>query len=303
MRDELSDTGFLLSVCVVTYNQEKYIDKCLQSIVDQLVDFDLEILVSDDGSTDKTREIVLDFHRRYPLLIKPIFREKNIGPYENFVETHRAANGDYIAHMDGDDYMLPGKLQIQKDYLDKNIDCNIVWHKMRIVDFDDVEIYQSMPSKSFNCEKKFYKKHIIQYIAIGHNSSTMYRNLTPRFESPGFEVVDYFANVFNVRDGYAKILGGEVYGVYRKGVGISSAGDKTRRILSKCFSYFVKKYPKYRLQVNTAALVYLLADLKNGRKSFLIFVNVWLKTFHPLSIFNFIINYGFIKNFNKGDVK
>ena len=50
-----------VSVCVVTYNQEKFIEQCLQSIVDQEANFDFEVLVADDCSTDRTREIIKIF--------------------------------------------------------------------------------------------------------------------------------------------------------------------------------------------------------------------------------------------------
>ena len=50
-----------VSICVVTYNQEKFIGQCLQSIVDQVVNFDIEVIVADDCSTDGTRDIIKDF--------------------------------------------------------------------------------------------------------------------------------------------------------------------------------------------------------------------------------------------------
>lgn len=54
--------------------------------------------------------------KKYPDIIKPVFRDKNVGITENIKEIYFVANGEYIAHMDGDDYALPGKLQIQADF-------------------------------------------------------------------------------------------------------------------------------------------------------------------------------------------
>lgn len=68
-----------LSVCVITYNQKEYIRQCLQSIVDQETDFDFEVIVGDDCSTDGTRAIVQEFARRYPKVVKPIFSEEYWG--------------------------------------------------------------------------------------------------------------------------------------------------------------------------------------------------------------------------------
>ena len=123
----MSTQEIKVSVCVVTYNQERYIAECLQSLVDQETNFNFEVIVSDDCSTDRTPEIIKDFQRRYPNIIKPILHKKNMGAYKNFIFVHKQAKGKYVAHMDGDDYALPGKLQIQADYLDHNAECNIVW--------------------------------------------------------------------------------------------------------------------------------------------------------------------------------
>src|SRR5690606_24412380 len=81
-------------------------------------------------STDNTREIIKEFVKAYPKIIRVILHKNNIGPYQNYLFAHKEAIGRYIAHMDGDDYSLPGKLQNQVSFLDDNPDCNIVWHPM-----------------------------------------------------------------------------------------------------------------------------------------------------------------------------
>ena len=80
-----------VSVCVLTYNQEKYIRQCLQSIVDQKTDFKFDLIVSDDCSTDSTRAIVQEFEERYPNIVKPILHKKNIGAYKNYFSAHQQA--------------------------------------------------------------------------------------------------------------------------------------------------------------------------------------------------------------------
>lgn len=118
-----------VSVCVITYNHERFIGDCLQSIVDQETGFDVEVIVGDDCSTDKTREIILDFERKYPGKIRPVFQDVNIGSgCNNYRVVHRLARGEYIAHMDGDDMMEPGKLQLQSDFLDQHAECSMVVH-------------------------------------------------------------------------------------------------------------------------------------------------------------------------------
>jgi glycosyltransferase involved in cell wall biosynthesis len=109
-----------VSVCVITYNQARYIGECLQSIVDQQTSFRFEILVADNGSQDGTTGIVEGFARRYPQLVRPILRGSKISGSANYVLVHDQACGQYVVHMDGDDRALPGKLQRQSDVLDQN---------------------------------------------------------------------------------------------------------------------------------------------------------------------------------------
>lgn len=288
-----------VSVCVVTYNQENYIRQCLQSIVDQETDFKFDVIVSDDCSTDGTRAIVHDFSVKYPGIVKPIFHEKNIGAYKNFVFVHQQATGEYIAHVDGDDYCLPGKLQAQADLLDRTPNCNIVFHRVLIERADSGIDYVRAHKKSKFYEREFDRAAIIQLMAIGTNSSKMYRRSVRDFLLPDFDVIDYFVNVEQVGSGVACFAGYKPYGVYRQGIGIASTGTRTREILADCFEYFYCKYPEHRLQINTAALTYFLVDFKNRRKTWRMFFKVWIKTLHLLSVFNLICNLRFINQMNK----
>lgn len=119
-----------VSVCVVTYNQEKYIAECLDSLVSQETDFKFEIIVGEDCSTDGTRAIVQQYVDRYPDIVKPIFHKNNVGAVENIKQVYLAAKGKYIAHLDGDDMALPTKLQKQFDIMEKNPQAIICSHKV-----------------------------------------------------------------------------------------------------------------------------------------------------------------------------
>lgn len=285
-----------VSVCVITYNHEKYIRQCLQSIVDQETNFNFEVIVGEDCSTDGTRAIVQEFAERFPDIVKPIYQKKNIGGgVNNFLSVHRAARGEYIAHVDGDDYCLPGKLQAQSDLLDNDISCNIVFHRMLVMKPTGEISEGALFDVNNIAEMHFDRSAIIQYMAIGLHSSKMYRKSVRDYELPNFDVMDYFVNVEQVGDGVARFVGHKNYGVYRVGGGIAATGVRSRKALANCLEYFYEKYPKCRLQVNTAALTYFLADLSNLRKTWRMFFVVWLKTFHIYSIVNFVRSFKFIK--------
>lgn len=116
-----------LSVIVLTYNLEKYIGKCLDSVVQQKVNFDYEIVICDDGSSDQTVDILREYAKHYTN-IKLFVNTINLGFSGNFCKSVSLCSGDYIAYFDGDDIMLPNKLQKQVDFLDSNPRCSIVAH-------------------------------------------------------------------------------------------------------------------------------------------------------------------------------
>lgn len=116
-----------VSVCIVAYNHGRYINDCLASVIGQHVDADLEVLVGDDCSTDQTRQIISAYAERYPGLVFPVFHDKNIGGSNNYQHLVSKATGDYIAHLDGDDYWLPGKLAAQVRFLEANPGCTAVY--------------------------------------------------------------------------------------------------------------------------------------------------------------------------------
>lgn len=281
---EMIEKKLKVSVCVVTYNQENYIRQCLQSIVDQETDFDFEVIVADDCSTDNTRAIIQSFVENYPGVLKPVFHEKNIGAYKNFLYVHAQAAGKYIAHMDGDDYALPGKLDIQAKFLDENIECNVLFHRMNIlyvsngILLEDLTDIQRIPKGGYT------RSDILRHISVGANSSKMYRAAVRVTEHPEFNIVDYFETVEQVGEGRACYVNDRPYGVYRAGIGIASSGSATRLALCNSFLYFANKYPKDRKNVNAAALLLFLADLKNKRPTWVDFFTIWLKTFHLMSI-------------------
>ncbi len=73
----------LVSVRTVTYNHEKFIAKCLESILMQPTNVTFEVVIGEDCGTDRTREIVLDYEKKYPDKIRVLTSERNVGPARN----------------------------------------------------------------------------------------------------------------------------------------------------------------------------------------------------------------------------
>lgn len=122
-----------LSVCTICYNHEKFIAQALDSFLCQRVNFDFEIIVFDDASTDNTAAILKSYAERYPEKIKLHLRADNVGMIPNFVEAISSCKGQYVALCEGDDYWIdPLKLQLQVDLLDQNPDIAISFHRARL---------------------------------------------------------------------------------------------------------------------------------------------------------------------------
>jgi glycosyltransferase involved in cell wall biosynthesis len=128
-----------LSVCTITYNHGKYIEKAIEGFLSQQTDFEFEIIISDDCSTDNTLQIIEQYASKYPEKFRIIRHEKNIGMIPNFKEAIDACTGEYVAICEGDDYWINSqKLQRQVDILDSNPEYSICFHKAQLL-FDGVE--------------------------------------------------------------------------------------------------------------------------------------------------------------------
>jgi glycosyltransferase involved in cell wall biosynthesis len=120
-----------VSVCIITYRQEKYIGAAIEGALMQQTTFPVEILVGDDDSPDNTRAIIRDYAARYPGRVRPVLHEKNLGQFGlfNTLETYKLARGEYIAAIDGDDYWTdPLKLQKQVEFMDAHPDFSACFH-------------------------------------------------------------------------------------------------------------------------------------------------------------------------------
>lgn len=101
-----------VSACITSYNQSAFLVEAIESILAQTMK-PAEILVVDDASTDESPAIISAYANRYPELIRPILRERNLGVAATFNEGLASAAGDYLSYLAGDDRWLPGKLELE----------------------------------------------------------------------------------------------------------------------------------------------------------------------------------------------
>jgi len=203
-----------VSVCVITYNHENYIRKCLQSIVDQEVNFDFEVIVGDDGSTDGTRAIVQEFADKYPNMIRAVLHERNVGATKNYLNVHGLARAELVCHCDGDDYWLPKKLKIQVEFMENHPGCNLSGHRMYHIGDSGVLTEDGRG----NCDGLRSIMNISAFYEHGNflpHSSTMYRASNGRVPNVVGETIDYLTNIWRVGDGEIGFIK-QYLGVYRR---------------------------------------------------------------------------------------
>jgi glycosyltransferase involved in cell wall biosynthesis len=117
----------LISVIIPSYNRANTVGQTIESIINQQVDADIEIVIGDDCSTDNAREVLQQYKELYPDIIRLFFWEKNIGLGANWASCVKECRGKYICNCDNDDYWHnPSKLQLQLDYMENHPDSNIL---------------------------------------------------------------------------------------------------------------------------------------------------------------------------------
>lgn len=124
----------LVSVRVVTYKHEKYIAQCLEGLLMQRATFPFEVVVGEDCSPDRTREIVMAYQAKYPDVLRVITSETNVGGMKNAMRVQQACQGKYHAFCEGDDYWIdPLKLQKQVDFMEAHQEVSLCFHNLVIM--------------------------------------------------------------------------------------------------------------------------------------------------------------------------
>lgn len=163
-----------VSVLIVTYRHEAFITQAVEGVLAQHTDFPVEILISEDCSPDRTREIVIDLQRRHPDTIRLFLSERNQNDNAVITRAWEAARGQYIAILDGDDYWTdPHKLQKQVDFLERHPEVFVCGHAMSVVDETGRELE---PSQFDIHEDRSFSREDLAAGAFLPISSVLFRN-------------------------------------------------------------------------------------------------------------------------------
>lgn len=263
--------NIMVSIWCITYNHEPYIRDAIESFLDQKTNFQYEIIIHDDASTDNTANIVREYEIKYPTMIHGVYQienqyKKNL-PDTEWVQKIQRENckGKYIAWCEGDDYWIdPYKLQIQIDYMDMHPECVMTVHNAINIDCKSGDI---KARDSFGSEEDLTAEQVILQ-PKGHmpTASIVYRKEISEMDGFFLEVGigDYPVELYSLSKGvihyFDRIM--SVYRFRHKGsYGEGLLVDKKKYFihcirlvpfLERYNQYTNKRYEKYvieRLQV------------------------------------------------------
>lgn len=170
-----------ISVLITTYNHENYIAACLDSVLTQETEFEYEILVGEDDSSDATREICRQYAENYPERIRLFLNNRKDVLYvegrptgrANFLNLIQQAQGTYIARLDGDDYWTdPHKLQIMTEFMDSRSDLAVCFHDTHWLQNGKL-VPKPLPFKELSA---FTMDDLFMYNNFIRTGSVMYRS-------------------------------------------------------------------------------------------------------------------------------
>ena len=145
------NNDIIVSIICTVYNHERFLRKCLDGFIMQKTNFKFEVLIHDDASTDNSAQIIKEFEKLYPQIIKPIYQKEN--QYSKCIPFNWKYNipralGKYIAICEGDDFWTDDhKLQSQYDILEAHPDVIMSVHRVCVVNENGEPTDQLMPTK------------------------------------------------------------------------------------------------------------------------------------------------------------
>lgn len=181
--DETSPSP-MVSVAMLTYNHERYIEEAIESVLMQKTNFPIQLVIAEDCSTDNTRSIIMRYQKQFPSKIKLLLQNENIGAAHNNVNLLSNLSGKYVAALEGDDYWIdPLKLQKQVDFLEENKEYIAVGHQRIVVENDIEKNYFSQDILYTQCVlfKNIINEDYIKFSAGVFNGDTFLFNYLKLF--------------------------------------------------------------------------------------------------------------------------
>lgn len=244
----------MVSVCVLSYNHEKYLRDCLEGIVMQRTTFPIEAWVHDDASTDKSQEIIKEYQQRYPEIIKPILQTENqYSKKEGSIlamHLYPKCTGKYVALCEGDDYWIdPNKLQKQVDYMESHPDVGLCYTDYdRRYDCSD-NISHAMFEQQHQYRPASYEQHLLKPGYLAPMTWVYRRVLCNLFAKVELFSDGTYAYMMEAMQHYPVVYLPITTATYRVHMGSASAPTNAKSMFNymngvfRTQRYFINKYP------------------------------------------------------------
>jgi glycosyltransferase involved in cell wall biosynthesis len=165
---------------MITYNHEAYLREAIEGVLGQQTDFEFELVIGEDCSTDKTREIALGFQERFSNRVRVLCQERNQGANRNLACCYQSSSAEFVALCEGDDrWIAPDKLQRQVDFLRAKPDFSVCFHDVLPFQQDTTQ----WPMLDPKPEKDVFELSDLMAGNLMHTCSVLYRRRAA-FEFP-----------------------------------------------------------------------------------------------------------------------
>ena len=204
----------MVSIGMTVYNQEKYVARAIESILMQQVNFDYEIVIAEDCSTDRSREIVIEYAQKYPEVIRLILQEKNVGLKAQSICLKKACRGIYRAQLEGDDYLVdPYKLQKQVDFLESNPDFIAVSGRIECVNPNNklCAFPYGQLTGTYVFGEEYTIEHFQQWLLPSHTGALLFRNVFYNCDPDWFETYEAVDAVGDRKTALMLVAQGRIY--------------------------------------------------------------------------------------------
>lgn len=301
----------MVTVCVQTYNHGNFIEQCLNGILSQKTTFPFEILLGEDGSTDNTRAICLEYANRYPDKIRLFLHDRSnvikiggkpTGRY-NFIYNLGNVNSKYVALLDGDDYWTDvNKLQKQFEFLENNKDISICFTNYSVIN-GEIKKENFVPIKF---QKELNQFNLFTQFSITPLTCVFRRDCLPTHLPNSFTKVlnadcflyayltrNHNASYIDINSGYYRMHSGGIWS------GLNDIDQKYNYLRTRCI-VFKENIINDRNDVEPFLIekaITLIKCIKNTN------IPLYSKIYHLCKVLfglQFIYKINFIKEFTSG---
>jgi glycosyltransferase involved in cell wall biosynthesis len=260
----------LLSVAIISYNHAEFIEEAIKSVLEQSYP-NIEIVISDDASSDNTAEIIQKCLGGQRDKVKYILNSQNIGPVDNWFQCVSECRGKYIIGLAGDDQFYPDQLYKQVEIMERDLEIAICYADATVFDLSNEKILYRLSDKS---STKSGGVEIALRDTIYYSPTMMWRSsLTPKENS--FKGIRYGADlafykeimILSAPNGKICYLPEVVYKYCKHKSNLTVTTTQYRKDHIEAIQILQKKYPEYRVYLKPSIYDFCcVAFLKNIAK-------------------------------------